>query len=567
MVRRLIISLVGFLFTAIMALALSLWFYPEWFIHERSIRWALPRFLPAGVSVNWTKLDLQIDSSDSLNRGFQFKFNALCAEAPQGKICLNTDTTIRVHLRWGIPSITLEDFDLQTTEISIPPLEPKMIETVSLKGRGEAWERIHFSIAAIGPRFNVQGDQCVLESPLQNPSLQCEFLARIDPFKDSVKFVVGVNERHWQVQASTEKAEAVLKLAKERGALIPAPFHLLKGSLDLNLQGAFPRDSQLTAELQLDSHLHSKNQRLRSSTTGTLDFRWDLATPKLEADLEVLLNDTKLIALPLFNSRALPALFPDKRFQSNENPQPSRSDERSQSIDIAYRVRVKNEKPIQVQNDITQAPVSIHVDFTLSSESPLQGTLRVDPVKLDLFRRTAVLEWVRWSPARAPNQPDSLSARIRVDYIEYTVFIDVTGSSAEPNIQLSSRPPLPPDDVKAVLLFGTPTAMLNSEDLASVSNFKGALVARAVNLLSLYFLASTRIESVNFNPATGAFQLRVQLPFRLGLQLGILDDQSRQARLRRHLWGNFFVETEIRQPKADGLDPEVTAYLNWVRRY
>lgn len=372
---------------------------------------------------------------------------------------------------------------------------------------------------------------------------------------------------HWQVDLISESFQKLRPLIARFGAEVPVPLHVLEGALRLQWQGVFARsaaDSQVST-FSVEVDLASREQKIRASGQGRGEVR-GLLTQKildLHVDLDFLMHEMEVVAPPL-RFQAPPRLVPDRRFQGQRPSAPSRF-----PVRVHYDVRLRTEQPLLIKTDLTRAPVPISADLRVRSGQSPEGRLQIHRVPLDMLRRDIELEQLSIELAASGRSP-ALDGRLRVRSGGYLVNVLIDGEFQRPRIRLTSEPPLSEDEIHSVLLFGSPLASLGMEEVSSVGQFKGALVARAVSLASLYFLVATPVQFVSFNPQTGAFGAQVRLPRNLALRLGIEDEEAQQAVLRKRINREFYLETEFRHPKLDATDDQgasLSTYLMWFKRY
>jgi hypothetical protein len=161
---------------------------------------------------------------------------------------------------------------------------------------------------------------------------------------------------------------------------------------------------------------------------------------------------------------------------------------------------------------------------------------------------------------------------LRLRYADYLVRAEVSGPLELPRLTLSSDPPLPEGQLYAVLLFGRPLEELEADEGISVGSLRSAVADGALGFASLFLLASTPVESVGYDPATGFVSAKIRLGEGTSLRLGRRGAEGGAAQrigLRRRLSRSWTLITDWTQA-SDSLSQEgsgLSAFLEWVRRY
>ena len=230
---------------------------------------------------------------------------------------------------------------------------------------------------------------------------------------------------------------------------------------------------------------------------------------------------------------------------------------------ISYNVSVKNEagSPILISSQFFGKPVPVSVETKINDANPPEGHVRINNYTTTLFRRTGTLE-----KFDLDLKTKLINGKARVDFSEYKVIISVSGTTQSVHIDLESDPPLPKDQVLAILLFGKPLGGLNDDESGSVDKFQNAATDGALSLASLYLFASTPIESVGYNPHTKGLTAKVKLASGTSLNVGAnsqgLTDVGVTMRLSKH----WQVETTVRDP-TDDTDRGALTLLEWFNRF
>jgi hypothetical protein len=96
---------------------------------------------------------------------------------------------------------------------------------------------------------------------------------------------------------------------------------------------------------------------------------------------------------------------------------------------------------------------------------------------------------------------------------------------------------------------------------------QAAAAGRGLDLASLYLLASTPVESVGYDPQTGAVSARFRIAS--GTSLNVSKSQQEDMEsigIRKRIGSNWSIVTQQGNP-ADPTDKSVSALLQWSHRY
>ena len=187
------------------------------------------------------------------------------------------------------------------------------------------------------------------------------------------------------------------------------------------------------------------------------------------------------------------------------------------------------------------------------------------PFDAQLFRRTVVIQ--RFNVLlKHPSERSEVDGLIEVPYADYTIWIRIVGRVSKPEVRFSSDPSLPPDKVVAVLLFGKTLDALDSEQSSSVGRTQAALADGAVSLASMYFLASTPVETVGYDPATKVFTAKLRLADGTSLNIGSDMRELSRIGIRKRLGNHWAISTYLDDPLTP-LQRSLTAFLEWSKGY
>jgi hypothetical protein len=357
---------------------------------------------------------------------------------------------------------------------------------------------------------------------------------------------------------------------------VPAPFHVLHGPLTLSVRtSGDPRASVQTASYRLSSDLSGRRQRLRAEMTGVVTATSAWTRDRTVSNRGELVLQEAAVELPRADVASLPKVTVDRRVKlADAAPGAAKGKANAVARPVSQFIRVRTEKPLVLFSNLAREPVPVALDLTASAPpGAVGGTIAVRRFDLEIFRRTAVLDHlnVTLKPGETSGTLDGL---ILYTAPSAVIRILLLGTTDRPRVELSSVPPLRPEDIIAVLIFGKSPAELDLDQTASVGNAQNALEGSAFGLATLYYFGVTPIERVGYDPASKSYSVKLRLPGGVSAELGSDFDKSRGLMLRKFLAPHWAVESEIGNQSVQGTPGAAgaaagaaTAFLEWFKRY
>jgi hypothetical protein len=341
---------------------------------------------------------------------------------------------------------------------------------------------------------------------------------------------------------------------------VPAPLNVLRGNIELSVENASLSREISRIPFKVITRLASQVQKLDSESSGELaiEMKGKKIVPQLFADVKF--QNVRMV-LPRMDLKAPPQLLPDRRIKRKWTPKSAAVASKKPSFE--YRVTIRTEGPVDLISNLAQKPIPLSFDFSLSSEESPKGEIRVAQFPVELFRRQAQLDYFKLKLAPKDN---SIDGKFTVKYTDYTIYVGLQGPMEAPEVSFWSVPPLEQDQVVAVLLFGRTTDDLDTDSKGSVGSVRGAVADRALNLASLYYLASTPVESIGYDPTTGGISAKVRIQEGTSLNVGLGKNEVHDIGIRRKLGGNWFLNTRVEDPMESGVRT-VSTFLEWIFRY
>ena len=340
---------------------------------------------------------------------------------------------------------------------------------------------------------------------------------------------------------------------------IPAPFHILQGTMDVTVENAVASPEGVQIPFKWETRLSSKSQKLDTGGVGRLalklqPFAADLGIDSVLEDVRMNLPRVEWLEL-----RDPPRVVPDSRLKAVEP--------KSKPSNFSYRVGIKTKRPLELNSNLAQAPIPVAIDLQVSKADSVAGLISVEKFPLQLLRREAELTYLKIRFGRLEAE-DTIDGSVKVAYTDYTVYVKIQGPLAKPVVELESVPPLPRSKLIATLVFGRPLNELDADQKNSVANVEGALTDGVLSYYSLYYLSSTPVESVGYDPSSKRLTAKIRLQEGTSLNVGLNDDRGDVGSLgiRRRLGRGWILRTDVEDPFEKGAQ-SASAFLEWLFKY
>lgn len=292
-----------------------------------------------------------------------------------------------------------------------------------------------------------------------------------------------------------------------KGVLVPAPLDVLEGTLAVHAKAPVERGGgRVRTKVNLETNLNSPNQTVQLGTEATLDL--DQRLKGLDVYISALIQSLQLELPPLDPIRGVPKVARDPRIVLRPPPPKAKGGFKTRVF-----LEVKTERPgaIRLLSPLAKPNIPITVDLKAGTGGDPSGFLRLEPFTLSYLRRNVNVEHLQIGMAAKEGDAMPVDGRFRVDQTAYKIFIDVKGTLESPNVQLSSEPYLPRNDIISVLLYDRTSSELVSSDAETAGSVEAAMADRAIGLFGLWAFATTPIKSFTYNPVTKVYSATVDL--------------------------------------------------------
>ncbi len=343
------------------------------------------------------------------------------------------------------------------------------------------------------------------------------------------------------------------------GIMVPSPIHIMRGHVRLNLTGTVNVETRaLDTEVALSTVLDSEEQNLNLGAVGKLKFKPCVAKEE-NATLFVDLQTQKVrLKLPNIDYKKPPALLKDARFKSSMEV-PTKKGKCKFGYDL--KLASAQSLPVELVGPLFKNALPLQFSVRSQNDKDLEGFVRVQNFKTELFRRKTFITRINMDLGSR-----MVEGRAQVDYTDYKIFMNLSGKVDRIHMELESDPPLPREDLFAILLFGRPLTGLDDDDSGSAANMNAAAKDGALSMASLYLFASTPIESVGYNPHTQGLSAKVRLASGTSLNVGVNEDRMTDVGITRRLAPQWRLRSTVNDP-TEVEERSASALVEWFKRF
>lgn len=324
----------------------------------------------------------------------------------------------------------------------------------------------------------------------------------------------------------------------------PAPLNAMEGEINIVVTTKESEASDtliLVADTKVD--FTSKGQSL------VFEVRFssllDLATYRFfDLSAEV---DFKRVAIQLprlSKKEAPPQFFPDSRIKRKVGlSEAEEKKNKAAPSDLKLNFRTAEAQALRIKTNLLDEDLRLKFDFAVSNGKVRQGYLDLLPLKTKIFKRPIEIPQARIT-FQAP-LPPLFHGTINFLLPEYKITLKLEGPLSDPRHTLSSLPPLPQNDIYAVLLFGRPLADLDPDAQAATSTTNQILAQGILSLSVLYFLSGSPVEYIGYDPGSGEARAQIGLGKKTSLRLGAGQGGSRSTGIRRSLGRGWYLDNSV----------------------
>lgn len=360
-----------------------------------------------------------------------------------------------------------------------------------------------------------------------------------------------------------ERFEDLVRWLADTPFAVPQPLAQLKGSIAVGIDGIadlFALKGKFPVTAAID--LTGEKQRLSVAWKGEISGSLDAKPPRVRVAGEAILKEA-ILALPELKLESLPPIAPDSRFISLTRRAPAEED----PVRFDYDIRVRTAAPgaLKLLSSLGPELVPLSLDIRARPAQGVEGSVSAGEFSVKLVRKQVKVRRLRvWRNQSTGSW--EVDGRFELRHADYQVEAIVVGPVDHPQLRLFSVPPLRQDQILALLVFGRPIEELETDQAMSVGSAEAALADGALNLVSIFALASTPIESVQYDPRTGKALAKVRLGDGTTLAVGSQGTDLQRVGVRQRIAADWYIQTYL-ESLNDWEKRSVSALLEWIRRY
>lgn len=342
--------------------------------------------------------------------------------------------------------------------------------------------------------------------------------------------------------------EVIHTYAPEPYDELPAPINAMNGKIEFSLLTRETTRKEFV-DLKTKTHINLKGKKQALDVTffadlplNVLDFSRGLIQIGIEFSKVTL-------QLPRLSKKSPPPqFFPDGRFKTKKE---LHKEGKKKTNEIELSLEALEEKALHIRSNLLDEPLRLNFDLLVENKKP-RGYVKVLPLKTTVFKRPIRVKniLIKFNPPREP----LIQGTIRFPLPEYKITLELEGPLSDPRYTFTSSPPLPQNDIYAVLLFGRPMQDLNSDDKAAAQKTNQVLAQGILSLSVLYFLAGSPVEYVGYDPETGRGTAQFGLDSKTSLRVGA-GEGGGSTGVRRSLGKGWYLDTSMQRttdPTSEG---------------
>lgn len=336
--------------------------------------------------------------------------------------------------------------------------------------------------------------------------------------------------------------------------ILPAPFNVMEGTLKIGIvtEKYVEKDSVLF-KIKTELDMSSAKQDLNLTVNSEVPFMLkDKSIGSIVLGLE--LRKVKLLLPTLAKNRLPPQLIPDSRFKNStvvvrENlnqqklPPKIKKSPVKKEVEVDMKLQALGENALHINTNLLDQTLRLNFDLEISEGVVKKGWIQTLPLTTTIFKRKIVIPSFR-VVFNAPLEPEII-ATIEFHLPEYTITLELEGPRSKPRQVFSSKPPLPVDDIYAVLLFGRPLSGLDPDDKTAAQKSNQLISQGVLSLAVLYYFAGSPIESIGYDPESNEVSAQIGLGAKNSLRVGGGGSGLNSAGVRRALGKGWYIDSSV----------------------
>lgn len=372
-----------------------------------------------------------------------------------------------------------------------------------------------------------------------------------------------------QTKASLEISKitkTIKRLLRPPFNILPAPFNVMEGSLKIEFTTERLNSEKNNLLIKILSSLNMAGANQFVILDLNTDFPFELEDKSIGA-ITVGIDLKKVsIRLPkLSKSSPPPQWRPDSRFKGvkivaeNASAPPIKKKKSKRKLEYKLNIEALGDKALQIKTNLLDEILKLNLKLEIENKSIHKGYIFIHPLRTTIFKRPIYITSLRIN-FDAPLEPIIIST-IEFNLPEYLVTLKLEGPLSKPRHSFSSNPPLPQDDIVAVLLFGKPLSVLGPDDKTTTKNANQIIAQGILSLSILYYLAGSPVQSIGYDPDTNVVSAQFGLGSKNSLYITNKNSESglNSYGIRRSLGKGWYIDSSV-QKKTDAVKSERSDY-------
>lgn len=329
---------------------------------------------------------------------------------------------------------------------------------------------------------------------------------------------------------------------------LPAPFNEMNGSIK----------SQITSHQQPDA------ESVLFKAITAIDLKSERQSFQLDILVDAPINartfspgavvvgiDFKKISLllPRISKKSLPPQFkPDGRIRNAPFAPALEAKKANPQSSLSFHLQALNERALHLKTNLLDEVLRLNFDLLVEKGEMQKGFLEVLPLKTTIFKRPIRIDYLKIT-FNYPLEP-VIEATLKFPLPEFKITLKLEGPISKPRYAFSSVPPLPQNDIYAVLLFGRPMTELDPDDKGAAQQTNQILSQGILSLSVLYFLAGSPVEYVGYDPNSSNATAQIGLGSKNSLRVGAGSGGVNSTAVRRSLGKGWYLDTSVQSPSS-----------------
>ncbi len=352
----------------------------------------------------------------------------------------------------------------------------------------------------------------------------------------------------------TKVKSTIFNLVRPPYNILPAPFNVMEGSLKIGIEtDKYVEKDSVLLKIKTELDMAGPKQDLKFTVNSHVPFMLrDKSIGSIVLGLE--LQKVKLLLPTLAKNRLPPQLIPDSRFKNStvvvrENlnqqklPPKLKKSPVKKEVEVDMKLQALGANALHINTNLLDQTLRLNFDLEISGGDIQKGWIQTLPLTTTVFKRKIVIPSLR-IVFNAPLEPEII-ATIEFHLPEYKIILQLEGPTSKPRQAFSSIPPLPVDDIYAVLLFGRPLSGLDPDDKSAAQKSNQIVSQGILSLAVLYYFAGSPIESIGYDPESNEVSAQIGLGAKNSLRVGGSGSGLNSAGVRRALGKGWYIDSSV----------------------